>query len=344
MLLDEINEQPDALHRTLDNIGSDLEAVTRWITRPPLDKIRRVVLTGMGSSFYAVYPALIYLVERGMVAVGMETAELLHHYMPLLDDHTLLIAISQSGFSVEMMRLIDEVGTRVPVFGITNTSTSPLAQQSDITFFLNAGAEETVTTKTYTCTLAALHMLARALTGMPLETTTSALRRTADAIGTALPGWRDQAGELAAQLKASHFLTFLGRGPSRASAMTGALVTKETAKIPTEGMIGGQFRHGPIEVISPETTTIIFTGISRTRHLDLSLAAALARLEGKVVSVGNSDQQVQDTLTVNVPASDEWRNPIAEIVPIQLLAARLAEQRGLEIGKFKYGGKITTTE
>jgi glucosamine--fructose-6-phosphate aminotransferase (isomerizing) len=298
----------------------------------------------MGSSFYAVYPALIYLVERGMVAVGMETAELLHHYMPLLDDHTLLIAISQSGFSVEMMRLIDEVGTRVPVFGITNTSTSPLAQQSDITFFLNAGAEETVTTKTYTCTLAALHMLARALTGMPLETTTSALRRTADAIGTALPGWRDQAGELAAQLKASHFLTFLGRGPSRASAMTGALVTKETAKIPTEGMIGGQFRHGPIEVISPETTTIIFTGISRTRHLDLSLAAALARLEGKVVSVGNSDQQVQDTLTVNVPASDEWRNPIAEIVPIQLLAARLAEQRGLEIGKFKYGGKITTTE
>jgi glucosamine--fructose-6-phosphate aminotransferase (isomerizing) len=344
MLLDEINEQPDALHRTLDNIGPDLEAVTRWITRPPLDKIRRVVLTGMGSSFYAVYPALIYFVERGMIAVGLETSELLHHYMPLLDDHTLLIAISQSGFSVEMMRLIDEVGNRVPVFGITNTSSSPLAQQSDITFFLNAGKEDTVTSKTYTCTLAALHMLARALTGMPLESTTSALHRTADSIGTALPGWRDQVGELAAQLEKSRFLTFLGRGPSRASAMTGALITKETAKLPTEGMIGGQFRHGPIEVTSPETATVIFTGISRTRHLDLALAAALARLEGKVLSIGNSDQQVQGTLTINVPATDEWRSPIAEIVPIQLLAAQLAKQRGLEVGKFKYGGKVTTTE
>ncbi len=123
--------------------------------------------------------------------------------------------------------------------------------------------------------------------------------------------------------------------------MTAALITKETAKLPTEGMIGGQFRHGPIEVVSPGVVTVIFAGPSRTRELDLALAADLAGREGQVLVLGAN---VPGALGVDVPDVDEWTAPVAEIVPIQLLAAGLAKRRGVEPGTFRFIQKVTVTE
>jgi glucosamine--fructose-6-phosphate aminotransferase (isomerizing) len=123
--------------------------------------------------------------------------------------------------------------------------------------------------------------------------------------------------------------------------MTAALITKETAKIPTEGMVGGQFRHGPMEVIAPPVTTVIFASSGRTRDLNVNLARDLAGREGPVVMIGMS---VPGALHIAVPSTDEWLTPILEIVPIQMIAAELAAQRGLQVGHFRYGQKVTTTE
>jgi glutamine---fructose-6-phosphate transaminase (isomerizing) len=347
-LLNEIQEQPEALRRTVDAVGASLDLLRPWTERLQEGKIKRVVMTGMGSSCFAIYPALTYLVEHGIQAIGIETSELLYYYLPLLDEQTLLVIISQSGRSVEVVRLIEQFAGRVSIVGVTNDLASPLARGSSLALYLNAGTELTVSTKSYTCTLAALHLAARALCGMPTEPAAAELVQVADGIGRMMPAWDRQMDAVAAQL-APHpddirFVVYLGRGPSRASAMTSALITKETAKLPTEGMVGGQFRHGPIEVLSPGVMTVIFAGPGRTRDLDLALAADLAEREGRVMVVGSVDQARPGTFVVDVPSVNEWTAPVAEIVPIQFLAAKLAQRRGVELGKFRFIQKVTTTE
>ncbi len=341
---DEIWEQPEALHRAVDASGPALKALSPLAARLRQGDLKRVVLTGMGSSFYAVYPTLGYLIEHGVTAIAFESSELLHYYTPLLDARTLLVAISQSGTSVEVCKLVEGLSRQTPVVGVTNDLSSPLARRSDAVLELRAGHEVTVSSKTYTCTLAVLHLMARALAGGDLEAAVAELRCVADAINEMLPTWQRQADEMVAWLEKARFLTFLGRGPSHASAMTAALIVKETAKFPTEGLSGGQFRHGPIEVTSSELGVFIFAGPGRTRDLSLRLAEELAEKGARVAVIGDAGHAVKGALTVGAPAGDEWTVPVGEIVPIQLFAAQLAAHRGLEVGKFFYGGKVTTHE
>src|SRR5260370_15127688 len=108
-LIDEIYEQPEALHRLLDAVPIMLSDLAQWAQKLKQQQIRRVMFTGMGSSFYATYPAAIYLLQHGIDAQAVEASELYHDYRPLLDKNTLLIAISQSGRSVENRNLVDQV-------------------------------------------------------------------------------------------------------------------------------------------------------------------------------------------------------------------------------------------
>jgi glutamine---fructose-6-phosphate transaminase (isomerizing) len=340
---DDIHEQPTALRRMVNTAGPGLNALRPYAEKLRNGAFKRVVMTGMGGSAFAIYPAQIYLIERGIQTMPVEASELLHYESSLLDPQTLLIMISQSGRSVEVQRLVERTAGKLPVIAVTNDLSSPLAVGSEVTLNVNAGVELSVSTKTYSCTVAMLHLLARALSGAPIDAALDDVRRVADTIERMMPTWERQVDDLAGQLDANRFIVFLGRGPSRASALTSALITKETAKMPTEGMIGGQFRHGPIEVVSPGVAIVIFAGPSRTRTLDLALAADLAVRDGRVVLVG-ADQDVLGVLSIETPDVDEWTAPIAEIVPIQVLAARLAERRGIEPGKFRYIQKVTATE
>jgi len=346
-LIDEIYEQPDALHRLLNAAPAILPDLAQWgqkLKQATQQQIRRVVFTGMGSSFYAAYPALIYLLQHGIDAQTIEASELYYDYRLLLDKTTLLIAISQSGRSIEIGKLVDEVSGKVPIIGVTNDPESPLAQQSNSQFLIYAGQESTVSTKTYTCTLAALHILARALVGSDSEL--DGLRYAADRIGENLPAWSRQIDDLVVQTEPNRFLVFIGRGPSRATAMTGALITKETAKVPTEGIVGGQFGHGPREVIGAGITALIFAGAGPARNLNLTLVKDLGKTAGKAVLIDNQERTIPNVISLDLNAKelDQWTLPLAEIIPIQLFAAQLAAARGLEAGKFFFGQKITTTE
>src|SRR5579859_4515418 len=162
-LLDEIRSQPQILHGLLEASTTALADLRPWANKLEDQQIRRVVFTGMGSSFFAAYPAVIYLLQQGIDALVVESSELLYDYRPLLDKNTLLVAVSQSGRSVEVAKLLEAIGKQQPVIGVTNDPESPLARQSDVQVYMHAGPELTVSTKTYTCTLAVLHMLARVL-------------------------------------------------------------------------------------------------------------------------------------------------------------------------------------
>ncbi|MBI1259474.1 MAG: SIS domain-containing protein [Chloroflexi bacterium] len=338
-IYDEIRSQPDVIRKTVQSITAALPALAPFA--PDLKEGRQVIITGMGGSFAAGTLAQFSLIENGMQAVTFESSELLYHSQHLFDRKPLIIMISQSGESREVVRLLEELDRReakCPIIGITNTPGSTLAQRSTHTLMIQAGEEKTVSTKTYTCTLAALILLTAALTGSDASQQVEEAARTIEA---ALPGWEAQARQVAERIAKTAFIEYLGRGASRASALTAALITKETAKLPTEGMVGGQFRHGPLEVLAPEITVAIFMGSGIERTLNDGLAADIEARGAAVLRIGST---IEHDLGFDVPPLDDFVMPLAEIIPVQLLAAELAAQRGFPVGEFRYGTKVTTTE
>lgn len=340
-LRDEIRQQPETIRRTIDSVVPSLAALKPYTEE--LRNGRPVVVTGMGGSYAAGTLCHFGLMENRITAFMMETSELVHR-KALLEQKPLTVIISQSGQSVEIVRLVDDL-KRDPahgaIIGVTNTPGSALATGSTQTLLTQAGEEKTVATKTYTCTVAGLVLLADALCGKSQAESIAHVQQAADAIEAALPAWETRAREIGQAIKDAQFVEFLGRGASRASALTGALVTKETAKIPTEGMVGGQFRHGPLEVLQAGIVVAIFMGSGAERALNEALATEIETRGAQVIRIGSA---IDHPLGFDVPSLDDFVLPIAEIVPVQLLAAELAEQRGFVAGEFRHGTKVTTTE
>lgn len=341
-MLREIEEQPTVLLHSLNGLKAQVPALQPYAERLRSGQIDRVIFVGMGASFTAVYPTLLYLAERGISAYAVEANEFVYHYLPALNPRTLLVVISQSGKSVEIVKLLEQRDPSVPMIGITNEAHSPLAEASSLVLSLNVGEEFTVSSKTYTATLASLRVLGCALTGetVPFDELEGAARH----MQMYLDDWRTQIAEIAREVVGHPALLFLGRSTSFASASTGALLVKESAKLPTEGVNSGQFRHGPIELVDEHAAIFIFAGQSPVQELNLKLAADVAGLGACVTLIGEQKFDSPARFQVRVPQATLWTLPMLEIIPMQLLAAQLAAERGLEGGKFRYIQKVTTHE
>ncbi|HVU09744.1 MAG TPA: SIS domain-containing protein [Phototrophicaceae bacterium] len=339
---DEIRSQPTVIRKTVEVVSAGLSKLTPYAAE--LKSGRPVIITGMGGSYSAGMLLQYGLIESGIPAFVIESSELLYHQQALLANKPLIVMISQSGESREIVRLLDELTTRrtdCTVVGLTNTPNSTLAQRSTHTLMMQAGDEKTVSTKTYTCTLAALILLNSVLTGSDHGVARQALEQAAQALETSLPTWETQAKQVAERIKATTFLECLGRGAAKASAFTAALITKETAKLPTEAMVGGGFRHGPIEVVTPEISVMIFMGSGTDRSLNDLLAADIEAREASVIRIGSA---IDHELGFNLPALADFIMPLVEIVPAQLVAVELAALRGFTPGEFRYIAKVTTKE
>ena len=156
--LSDILDQPRALEETLAALvlTKPLQQVGARLDR---GKFQRIVLTGMGSSFHALHPLNLELIGEGFTSVMVETSELVHYKRRFFDPATLIIAVSQSGQSAEMIRLIQINRRNSAVVAVTNTPGSPLARSADAAVLTRAGQEFSVSCKTYVSALMALHWL-----------------------------------------------------------------------------------------------------------------------------------------------------------------------------------------
>ena len=162
--LQNILEQPAALQRWLDSTDSvDYAAFQHIRAQLSSGKFQRVILTGMGSSYHASHSILLPLLNQGIPALLLETSELLHYAPTLCAPGSLLVVVSQSGRSAEVVRLLEQVQPGTTVIGVTNTADSPLARHAQVLLHLHAGDEFSVSCKTYLNTLAALVFLAELL-------------------------------------------------------------------------------------------------------------------------------------------------------------------------------------
>jgi glucosamine--fructose-6-phosphate aminotransferase (isomerizing) len=343
VFLDEILSQPQILRATLNRYTGD-ETLLRPVRELVQRQCDRILLTGMGSSYFALHPACIYLNERGVPAFMLETSELLHYHLGLVSEHMLVVLVSQSGETVEGVRLLDAIRGRAFVMSMTNDGASSIARHSDLSLPLLAGQEDGPASKSYTASLAVLLLCAMALTSGVDRQKTQGLYAAIDAMEDFLGQWEEHTARLSAFLTGSERVALLGRGPSLASAAAGSLILKEVAKLQGEALSAGQFRHGPLEVAAPGFAAFVFAMGGKTQELSLRLAHDVARFGGKAVIIGNATSQAERVFNLALPALDELCAPLTEIVPLQLLARRLALDKGLTPGRFERAGKVTREE
>lgn len=331
--------QPDALRDTLGQLDDSKELQT-LAARLHKGKFKIVVLTGMGSSFHALNPLLLQLTEAGFPAVLVETSELIYYRRKLLDPNALIVAVSQSGQSVEMVRLLEKNRGRAALIAVTNTAASPLAKRSDAVVLTRAGEEFTVSCKTYVTALLALKFLADRLCRVPVSQVKTVLNAVVPAVTRYLAAWETQVRLEIPKLCGIRQLFLAGRGASLAAVGTGALIIKESTQFPAEGLSSAAFRHGPFEMLGQETLVLVFAGDSKTRDLNRRLVEDIRKNQGRVEFIAP-----EPTLCpFGLPQVHPGVLSVVEILPIQMLTLALAAIVDREPGRFRFASKITTTE
>ena len=216
--------------------------------------------------------------------------------------------------------------------------------RADIAVATHAGPERTASTKTYTAGLAAAHLVVAHLTGKAQGAANDVrvLSRTVDALIRRMAA---EAAVAARHLGHTAPLTVIGRGDSYASAAMAALLTEEAAKLPCEALTGGQFRHGPLELVRGGFRAVVYLGEGAARPLTEALVDRIAALGGRVVAIGTNLGPATDAvLPIDLPQVAAGLLPVLEILPVQFLVIPLAIARGFEPAAFLNAQKITTGE
>jgi glucosamine--fructose-6-phosphate aminotransferase (isomerizing) len=334
--LSDLLDQPRALRATLEALAkaSPLEEIRGKLQE---GKYRRVILTGMGSSFHGLYPLQLLLFSLPVGVTRLETAELIHYAAGLIDPGNLIIAVSQSGESAEIVQLLERTRGRVDVVGVTNTAGSALAERSSRAIITQAGEEATVSCKTYISALAALVWLGDELLG---DRQFESLVETPERVAAYWMDWRVSVEMLRQELEGVRNLYLLGRGGSLPAALAGALIIKEASRFGAEGMNCAAFRHGPLEVVTEQTLAFVFDGEAVTSEMNRRLVEDISRAGGRAVLVGKAGGDAP----YGFPRGAEAARPMMEIMLAQMVSLALAEIAGQEAGRFRHARKVTIVE
>ncbi len=343
----EIMDQPHALrqmlHHYVERRNPDFDTAGEWLRGA---KHAMVIFTGMASSAYSCYPAVTLLNRHGIPSSVWDASELLHYNLEGLPRDALLVAVSQSGESAETVEVVRQLRHRMRILGVTNQTNSFIARNSDLVVPLHAGTQTTVGTKTNTVTIALLNLLAYAAVQSPLTEKAQEIYSLVEAMVRFLSVWKQQINPLVDWMSSAPYAVVMGRGPSLASALLTALVLKEAALIPTEAMSTGEFRHGPLEIVSPAYRFVVLAPEGPTRELSLRMVHDILDFGGEVLVVTNlNDLPREERLRVWLTSRcSEYFFPVPSLIPFQLLAHRIAETKGIEPGKLTKSRHVTTEE
>ncbi|MEX1103376.1 MAG: glutamine--fructose-6-phosphate transaminase (isomerizing), partial [Dehalococcoidia bacterium] len=358
-MLKEIMEQPEALSDTIRSLvtlqPAELHLDHLEAADARLAEIDRVVLLGMGTSLHAAMVGRRYFEELAGVAAEVDNASEFRYRNPVLDSRTLVVSVSQSGETVdvlEAMAVAREKGTLQVT--ICNTEGAQTARVADGTVYTRAGLERGVaSTKCFVAAMGALYALALKLGEArhclgPAEVAARIqdLTRIPDAVAKVLaeaPRYRKLAARFA---EAQHFL-FLGRGLAFPVAMEGALKMKEISYIHAEGYAAGEMKHGPIALIDRSFPTVAIATKHALRSKMISNIEQVQARAGEVICVvTEGDEEIARLADhiIEIPEVSELMEPIAATIPMQLLSYYVAVQRGCDVDQPRNLAKTVTVE
>ena len=357
-MLKEIYEQPDTLRNTMRGRLSVDEATAHFgglnLTPKELRSVRRIVLTGCGTSWHAALVGEYLIEELARIPVEVEYASELRYRNPPLDDGTLVFAITQSGETADTLAAMREMKRMGHLtLAISNVVGSSIAKEAGGGIYLHAGPEIGVaSTKAFTSQCAALTMLALYLGRMRhLSHTQGAriieqLQNLPDQVRLAL-GADAEVRRIAAKYAECRTFLYLGRKYSFPTALEGALKLKEISYIHAEGYPAAEMKHGPIALVDADTPSVFLVPHGSVFDKVMANMEEIKARGGPVIAVtceaGSRAAELADDVII-IPTVDDFLQPIVSVVPLQLLAYHIATLRGCDVDKPRNLAKSVTVE
>jgi glucosamine--fructose-6-phosphate aminotransferase (isomerizing) len=357
-MLKEIHEQADAVAETVSDriAGDEVDLGHIGISDEELRDVRRVILVACGTSYHAGLVGRYATEAWARMHVEIDIASEFRYRNPVLDEHDLVIGISQSGETADTlaaMRLARERGAKV--LAVTNVMGSQATRDADGVIFTRAGLEIGVAaTKTFVAQVAVVYLLALKLAQVrgALEQDVRAricaeLRELPCAIGQLLEDVDEPVRKIAEHWKDAEFFLYLGRHVGLPVCLEGALKLKEISYVPTDAYAAGEMKHGPIALLDEATPVVCVATDSPVLDKVLSNIAEVRARGAHVVAVATAgDTRVggQAEEVVEVPKTDWMLQPLLAVIPLQLLAYYIARARGLNVDQPRNLAKTVTVE
>jgi glucosamine--fructose-6-phosphate aminotransferase (isomerizing) len=340
-LMENIQAQSGELLRSLRHtLGDGRKELTR--AAAIVREARHIFVTGIGSSWHAGMAVQSVFSAAGRPVHLVDASELLH--FTALPENSAVIALSRSGKSVEIVKLLDKAAAaKAKVVGVTNTPESPLGKRADVALLLSAAFDHNISITMYSALTLVGGLLAAESLGSPLGDLAAALEQALHESARALPGWRDQA-EGSPWFDRTAPAYFLARGAGMASASETRLLWEEGAKAPACAMTTGGFRHGPQEITVEGLRIGLWLDAATLRAQDLALAADLRKHGAKIMLIGHGVPADAGDLVFQVPKAPPGWQFLVDIVPGQVAAERLARLRGADCDNFLYCPYIIEAE
>ena len=358
-MLKEIFEQPKAVADTLIGRLSDNKQIVLDELRMSADEIRalkKITVIACGTAYHAGMVAKYAIEKWAKIPVEVEIASEFRYRDPIIDAGTLVIAISQSGETMDTLMAVRHAkaaGGRV--LAICNTNSSTIPRESDAVLYTHAGPEIAVaSTKALLTQMVAVYLI-----GLHLAQVNGSLSdREVEGLYNELlelPGKIEQILETVEPLRAltrsfaeNNIVLFLGRNIGYPVALEGALKLKELAYIHAEGFAGGELKHGPIALIDQGTPVIAILPAGHEHALDEKMLSNIQEVKARgarVIVIAEEGAHVQGAEhIIRIPVVPALFQPVLATVPLQVFAYEMAVARGNDVDQPRNLAKSVTVE
>lgn len=357
----EIHEQPKAVADTLlgrvDEQGH-LQLDELRIEPVVLRRVDKIIVIACGTAAYAGHVAKYAIEHWCRIPVEVELAHEFRYRDPVINEKTLVVAISQSGETMDTimaMRHAQEQGSRV--LAIVNTHGSTIARESDAVLYTHAGPEIAVaSTKAFLAQITACYLLGLYLAELrgnkymdEVATYLTELHALPEKIQRVLDD-EQRVQDLARKLRDTRSVLFLGRHVGFPVAMEGALKLKELAYIHAEGFAAGELKHGPIALVEEGLPVFMIVPTVRRPVLHQKVVSSLQEVRARgamtiaIAEEGDDEVVPFADVVLRVPATPTLMYPLVSVVPLQLFAAALAAEKGLDVDQPRNLAKSVTVE
>ena len=338
-MLKEIMEQPQALRGATKQDAREFTNLALDILRA-----RDVIITACGTSRYAALVGRYLFSKVGRKFCDVVIASEFGYFADSIDKGTLVIAISQSGETadvIEGIRKARDAGGEI--VSVVNRPNSLLADLSDHVIYLNCGPEIGVAaTKSFLSQLATFYLLSFSMVNRFEEACTQ-LNDMSGKVLEALERNNDDIIKLSAKLKDRNNFYYIARGINFAIASEGALKLKEISYTHAEGMPAGELKHGPLALVESDTPVVVICPDDSTYNETVSNAMEAKSRGAYIIGVSDRESDIYD-FWIKIPQVDELLYPMVAVAPLQLLAYHLAVNRGCDPDKPRNLAKSVTVE
>jgi glucosamine--fructose-6-phosphate aminotransferase (isomerizing) len=356
-MLKEIYEQPEAVGETLgDRVRHGrLELEGIGMTDDELRSLRRIVILACGTAYHAGVVGRYVIEEWARVPVEPDVASEWRYRNPVIGKDTLVIGISQSGETADTIaaiRLAKEMGART--LAITNMMGSQITREVDSVLYTRCGLEIGVAaSKTFTAQVALFYLIALKLAQVRETMAPDELTYILDEVHelparmAAFLDGQHPIEEVAERYYDKPFFLYLGRHIGLPVCLEGALKLKEIAYVPTEAYSAGEMKHGPIALLDEDTPVVVVATDSHVYDKVVSNIQETRARGAHVIAIatdGNEDIQHHADDVIYVPRSPAFLQAVLAVVPLQLLAYRIARLRGLNVDQPRNLAKTVTVE